>query len=272
MSQQIGLNYKTKIPTFSDDASIEEALKVYHFGVDNYTGQSIPNESIEGHFLSLNNRVAATETSISQLSLSFIEEVSSASDPNEITPETSSIIPLNIKGLANQVAPLQRWQSVSSSNPSSVITLASIFPNGAASFAGYGSIGNSTQSVTTALNVEIGNNSHKGIIVKASSSQSANLQEWQNSSASVLAKVDSTGAIFSNNIQVVTLTQSQTLTNKTLTSPTISTPTITNGTITNASSITLSGAQDNSSRVRNITFSTGDPTGGNDGDMWIKYV
>lgn len=44
------------------------------------------------------------------------------------------------------------------------------------------------------------------------------------------------------------------------------------GTITNATSITLTGAQPLSARVRNITASTSDPTGGNDGDIWIKYV
>lgn len=44
------------------------------------------------------------------------------------------------------------------------------------------------------------------------------------------------------------------------------------GTITNATSITLTGAQPLSARVRNITASTSDPAGGNDGDIWIKYV
>jgi hypothetical protein len=47
---------------------------------------------------------------------------------------------------------------------------------------------------------------------------------------------------------------------------------ITGGTISNATSITLAGAQPLSARVRNITASTSDPTGGNDGDIWIKYV
>jgi len=45
------------------------------------------------------------------------------------------------------------------------------------------------------------------------------------------------------------------------------------GTITNATSITLSGNQAlNSFRNRNIYIDTGNPTGGSDGDIWIKYT
>jgi hypothetical protein len=261
MSQPIGLNFRTRIPTFSDDASIEEALKLYHYGVDNYSSQAIPENSIEGHFTSLNNRVSATEFSISQLSENFIEEVSSSSSPNEIVPENLSTVPLTIKGVASQTAPLQRWQSSSSVN------LATLFSNGGASFANYVSIGDITQTVSNVLNIRVGNSSHIGIVVRAASGQSANLQEWQNASGSVLARVNNTGTIFSNNVQVVTLTETQTLTNKTLTSPTIN-----GGTISGASSITLSGPQGNSSTVRNITFSTSDPSGGMDGDLWVKYI
>lgn len=261
MSQPIGLNFRTRIPTFSDDASIEEALSLYHYGVDNYSSQAIPEDSIEGHFTALDARISANEFSISQLSETFIEEVSSASDPNEITPENLSVVPLTIKGVANQSAALQRWQNNSS------INLATVFSNGGASFANYVSIGDIAQTVSNVLNIQVGNASHKGIVVKGSSGQTANLQEWQNSVGSVLARVDNIGTLYSNNVQVATISQAQTLTNKTLTDPVIN-----GGQIVNGSSITLSGAQDNSSRVRNITFSTLNPSGGNDGDLWVKYI
>lgn len=266
MSQEIGLNFKTRIPTFSDDASIEEALKVYHYGVDNYSSQPIPTNSIEGHFSALNTRVAAAEFAISELSETFIEETSSALDPNQIVPENASIVPLTITGAANQTAALQRWQSSTS------VGLASIFSNGGASFANYVSIGDVTQTLTTALNITIGTASNLGVVVKAAPSQTGNLQEWQNSTGTILARVNNAGRMFSNTSEVVNLVDAQTLTNKTLTSPTINTPSVTGGTITNASSITLSGSQNNSSRVRNITFSTLNPSGGNDGDLWVKYI
>jgi hypothetical protein len=35
---------------------------------------------------------------------------------------------------------------------------------------------------------------------------------------------------------------------------------------------TLLGDQALTSRLRNITVSTADPTGGNNGDIWIKYI
>lgn len=76
---------------------------------------------------------------------------------------------------------------------------------------------------------------------------------------------------------VVGTTNTQTLTNKTLTSPTISSATISSsaisgGSLSNATSITLTGSQPLTSRVRNVTISTSDPSGGNDGDVWLKYT
>lgn len=261
MSQPIGLNFRTRIPTFSEDASIEEALSVYHYGVDNYSSQAIPEDSIEGHFTALEARIAANEFSLSQLSETFIEEQSSAADPNQIIPENSNVVPLTITGATNQSAPLQRWQNNSSVN------LATIFSNGGASFADYVSIGDTAQTVSNVLNIQIGSAAHKGIVVQAAASQTGNLQEWQSSSGSVLARVDADGTVYSNNVQAVTVSETQTLTNKTLTSPIIN-----GGTVNNAESITLDGPQGNSSTVRNITFSTADPSGGIDGDLWVKYI
>jgi len=69
-------------------------------------------------------------------------------------------------------------------------------------------------------------------------------------------------------VDVSTTTGTQTLTNKTLTSPTIN-----GGSVSNATSITLTGSQTlDSFRARNIRASTSDPSGGNDGDVWIKYT
>lgn len=196
MSQSVGLNFKTRIPQFSDDASIEEALKVYHYGVDNYSSQPIPNDSIEGNFRSLDDRLTTVEDAIDNLNVTFIEATSSSSSPNTIVPENLSTIPLTIKGVSSQTANLQQWQDSSSTN------LAVIFSNGAASFAGYTSIGSSAQSTTTANSITVGNAAHKGITVKAASSQSANLQEWQDSSGTAMSWITSNGAIYQQGVQV----------------------------------------------------------------------
>lgn len=269
-SENVGVNFKSRMPIFDSDASIQEAIKVYHFGVNNFSGGVIPRDSIEGHLSAISASVVANANAIVNLGTTYIEEMSLTADPNEIYPQASNVVPLTIKGVANQSAPLQRWVN-SSNTPQSVI-----FNDGGLSVQGYATVGSvpSSSPTATALNITIASASNKGVVVKAAGSQTGNLQEWQNSSASVLARVDNVGKIYSNNSEVVNLADSQTILNKTLTSPTINTASINGGTISNATSITLTGAQNNSARARNIIFSTlaPSPSEGNNGDLWVRYV
>ena len=55
------------------------------------------------------------------------------------------------------------------------------------------------QQITTASDATV------GLIVKATASQTANLQEWQNSSSQVLAEVDNIGNIKSTNLEIIPL-------------------------------------------------------------------
>jgi hypothetical protein len=190
MSQPVGLNYKTRIPQFSDDASIEEALKVYHYGVDNYTSQPIPDDSIEGNFRTLNTRVDSAESSIAALGTTYVEQVSASATPNVITPQTATTIPLTLRGAVSQTGNLQQWQNNSSTN------LAVVFSDGSSSFNGYIAIGTTGKSSTTAADIRIINSSHKGITVRAQSGQSANIQEWQDSSGNALSWIDKDGRIY----------------------------------------------------------------------------
>jgi len=189
LSQSVGVTYKTKIPSLTDDASIEEALRVYHYGIDNYSSQPIPADSIEGNFRSLNTRVDGVESTVSNLNVVFIEAVSATSDPNIITPQSSSTVPLTIRGTAGQTANLQRWQNSAQTN------LAVIFSDGAISTSGYISSGVNSQSTTVAADIRIKNAGHKGIVVRSASSQTANLQEWQNSEGTNLVSISSNGSI-----------------------------------------------------------------------------
>lgn len=191
MSQPVGLNFKSRIPELQDDASIEEALRVYHYGVDNYTTQEIPNDSIEGNFRTLTNRVAATETN-------SITKTPSSSSTNVIESQSASVTPIAIKGSAGQTSNLQNWQDSSDTN------VAVVFSNGASSFDGYVTIGATTQSTTTALDVRIDSASHKGITVKAAPSQTSNIQEWQNSSGTAVSWIASNGAVYSRGEEVST--------------------------------------------------------------------
>lgn len=189
MSQPVGQVFKSRIPTLGDDASIQEALRVYHYGVDNYSTQTIPNDSIEGNFRSLDVRLDSVETVLSTGLTEYVRKESQTSSPNIIAGQATATIPLTIRAIALQTASLQQWQN-SSSSP-----VASISTSGYFATAGYASIGSITQVATTALNTNIINPSNKGIVVKAAASQTANLQEWQNSSGTVLASISSDGSI-----------------------------------------------------------------------------
>jgi hypothetical protein len=297
MSQVIGKVYKTKIPTFSDDASIQEAFSLYHYGKDNYVStEDVPTQSIEGYFTSLNSRLVSAESSISSLNQDFIEEVSTLANPNIITAEDPTVVPLTIRGIGNPTQPLQRWQD------SNQTPVASIFANGGAFFNNYVSVGSNQTTTSTALIVRIGNSGHKGVVISGVVGQTANLEEWtatDGTTTSIRAYVTPLGRIFAGNgmpgvntSEVVTVSGAQTLTTKTITGGsingaaiggstietsnfsggTVSGSAITGGTVTSPT-IKVSGVQDiNDFRVRNIYASTAAPSGGQDGDIWIRYA
>jgi hypothetical protein len=129
----------------------------------------------------------------------------SKSGGDTITTSSASVKGLIVKGSASQTANLQEWQN------SSGTLLASVNPSGAAAFAstvtafggfstnnvsGFGGYtlgaGNAIVGISTALT------NYVGIIVKGVASQTVNLQEWQNSSGTVLANIASTGQINAN--------------------------------------------------------------------------
>lgn len=199
MSQPIGQNFKTRIPQFSDDASIEEALKVYHYGVDNYTVETIPNDSIEGNFRSLDTRIDALESQVGGLGSGIVKFISVAASPNIITAENITTVPLSVKAIASQTTPLQRWQNSAGS------VVASVSTGGYFSTSSYISVGSLTATSSIAVNVNIVNPSNKGIVIKSAASQSANIQEWQNSLGLPLSWVDNAGKIYSRSDQVQTL-------------------------------------------------------------------
>lgn len=190
MSQPVGYQYKSRIPSFSDDASIVEALKVYHYGVDNWTTEPIPDDSIEGNFRTLNTAVSTINSTLSTLAGTYLEQVSVSASPNIITGQTTTTIPLTIRAISSQTSPLQQWQNSSSTNVGSIST------GGYINFAGYVTVGSTTQASTVGIQIEIINASHKGVVVKAQSSQTGNLQEWQDNTGTAISWVDKDGRIY----------------------------------------------------------------------------
>jgi hypothetical protein len=196
VTQPVGLNFKSLISTLGDDASIEEAFKVYHYGVANYSSQPIPNDSIEGNFRTLSTSVTSINATIAALGTTYIARTSTVTNPNVIVPENANTVPITVRGVSAQSENLQRWQNNSATN------LAIIFANGAISSNSYLNIGSTTQSTSTAANVVIGNAAHKGVTIRSASVQTANIQEWQNSSGTAISWVDSDGRIYSRGDEV----------------------------------------------------------------------
>lgn len=140
--------------------------------------------------------------------------------------------------------------------------------------------------------ITAGSASTKGLVVKAVAGQTANLQEWQDSTGAVVTAIGPNGALSGypslstytakGDILVATaaglvsrlavgtdgqylVADSTQATGVKWTTQTISgVVSQTNGTVTTAS--TSSGV------VRNIFTSTSAPTGGADGDIWVQYI
>lgn len=96
-------------------------------------------------------------------------------------------IPIVVRGAASQTAHLQQWQN------SAATVLASIDANGSGRFAFFG-VGTGV-SLTAMNNTLITSASLVGVIVKGAASQTADLHQWQNSSGTVLARVDASGGV-----------------------------------------------------------------------------
>lgn len=246
MAQSVGLTYKSKIPNLGDDASIEEALKVYHYGVENYTSQPIPNDSIEGNFRQLKIAIDDVATNLANLqsTTGYIRAVSQTSSRNIMTSQSpGSVPPLTIRATTGQSAPLIRFESVSESAVGVISTAGAMY------LASTLALNSTTTVLDTALTANISAIGNKGIVVKASSGQTANMQEWQDSGGNVLSRVAGNGNIFA--------------------------PTITGTTDITSLKMTVTGTQTLAEfRVRNTYASTSNPTAlqGSIGDVWFTYV
>jgi len=208
--QEIGEIYKTIVPSLSDDASIEKAFEMYHYGTASYNGTNLQPRSIEKHFIDIGTDISNIRADVANLPNVFIEEVSQSSSPNVISSQNSTTIPLTIRGVINQTAVLQRWQRTSEGGSNfDVVRLSN---GGAMGLDGYLSVGSVTLPTTTALNVAVSSAAHKAVVVRGADTQAGNLQEWQNNLGTVLASVDPAGNFAVKNTAVSgSLTVSTTL-------------------------------------------------------------
>jgi len=93
-----------------------------------------------------------------------------------------------IRGATSQSANLQEWQNDVGTVLSKITSTGIIQASNGAQFG-------TSSSYSAVVNVNTGAVGNKGIVVQALASQTANLQEWQDSSGTVLATVGPTGTI-----------------------------------------------------------------------------
>lgn len=99
----------------------------------------------------------------------------------------AAVVGVIVRGAASQTANLQQWQN------SAGTVLASIDANGTGRFNYFG-VGSGV-AITAMNNTLITSASTIGVIVKGAASQTANLQEWQNSAGGILVRVESGGNV-----------------------------------------------------------------------------
>lgn len=101
---------------------------------------------------------------------------------------SASTTPLTIKAAASQTADLQQWQSSTGAVLSDINSAGELqVPR-----IGVGSV----MPTTTQLQVTAAAASNIGVVTRGATSQTANLQEWQNSSGTAKSWIDSSGRFF----------------------------------------------------------------------------
>ena len=110
-----------------------------------------------------------------------------------ITSSLPGVIPVVLRGAASQTANLQEWQN-SSGQVGPLVNSAGVI----IAKSGFGGVTTFSAGATgdqSSVSIYSYNAARKGLVIKGIASQTANLQEWQNSSGTVLASIASNGAI-----------------------------------------------------------------------------
>jgi hypothetical protein len=101
-----------------------------------------------------------------------------------------SAIGVVVRGAVSQTADLQQWQNSAGTSLAYVSSVGSVAAN---YFQGIGATTPYFQFTGNDLILFTRNAAYKGLIVRAAASQTANLQEWQNSAGNILSLFDANG-------------------------------------------------------------------------------
>lgn len=116
-------------------------------------------------------------------------------------PQAATYVGQIVRGFTSQTADLAQWQDSAGTVLTRVTSAGRITTNVALhgdviEVGGAGNMGGH-------LNVTITNAANRGVTVRAAASQTANIQEWQNSAGVLLAKVDSAGRFYEDSTRVI---------------------------------------------------------------------
>jgi hypothetical protein len=109
----------------------------------------------------------------------------------QITQQTAGAVAFVIRGATSQSANLQEWQDSAGTILTRVSSSGSILTSGRLSIG-------QTSTATAQANVLATQSTLVGMIVQGAAAQSANLQEWQNSAGTILARISSAGFVQSD--------------------------------------------------------------------------
>lgn len=109
-----------------------------------------------------------------------------------VVNRVTGVSPLTVKAVASQTAHLQKWQSSAGGNLAYMDIYGGLYAAGLGSVNQDGSWIVANNAGPIQVNAGAGG-AIKGLLVKGAASQTANLQEWQDSAASVLASVNTNG-------------------------------------------------------------------------------
>jgi hypothetical protein len=170
--------------------------------INGVSGQTADLMQVRDNSGNNNLSVSATYGLVGRNAGNLAFALSSASGIGAFYSQAAGNVPLLARGASGQTADLFQVQNNAGGNLFRVTT-------SDARFAGAVMAGNSGSGVLGTLTSYATSASTIGAVIRGAASQSANLQEWQNSAGTIRARVDASGnvfgAVFAGNVGVVYL-------------------------------------------------------------------
>jgi hypothetical protein len=114
--------------------------------------------------------------------------------------QAAANVPMTLRGASGQTADLQQWQNSAGSILTRISSGGGIFTGQNSGFGGRVTVGSETVQGAARLVALATSASDVPFVARGFASQSANLQEWQNSAGAVLARVGSSGTILGSGV------------------------------------------------------------------------